>query len=39
MSAPIRILHVDGDGFFASCEVALGQKLEGRPVRVHNFMR
>ena len=29
-----RILHVDGDSFFASCEVALNRKLEGRPVWV-----
>ena len=36
MSAPInnRILHVDGDSFFASCEIALDQKLVGRPVWV-----
>ena len=32
--SPIRILHVDGDSFFASCEVALNQKLQGRPVWV-----
>jgi DNA polymerase-4 len=31
---PIRILHVDGDSFFASCEIALNQKLQGRPVWV-----
>lgn len=31
---PIRILHVDGDSFFASCEIALNPKLEGRPVWV-----
>ena len=31
---PIRILHVDGDSFFASCEIALNQKLRGRPVWV-----
>jgi DNA polymerase-4 len=29
-----RILHVDGDSFFASCEVALDKKLEGRAVWV-----
>ena len=31
---PIRILHVDGDSFFASCEIALNSKLQGRPVWV-----
>jgi DNA polymerase IV len=31
---PIRILHVDGDSFFASCEVALNPKLRSRPVWV-----
>jgi len=31
---PIRILHVDGDSFFASCEIALNQKLQGQPVWV-----
>ena len=31
---PIRILHVDGDSFFASCEIALKPKLQGRPVWV-----
>jgi DNA polymerase-4 len=31
---PIRILHVDGDSFFASCEIALDSKLQGRPVWV-----
>jgi len=31
---PIRILHVDGDSFFASCEIALNPNLEGRPVWV-----
>ncbi|HEY3856027.1 MAG TPA: DNA polymerase IV [Verrucomicrobiae bacterium] len=29
-----RILHMDGDSFFASCEIALDRKLEGRPVWV-----
>ncbi|MFM2083065.1 MAG: polymerase [Verrucomicrobiota bacterium] len=31
---PHRILHVDGDSFFASCEIALDKKLEGRAVWV-----
>ncbi|MBI3881960.1 MAG: DNA polymerase IV [Verrucomicrobia bacterium] len=31
---PQRILHADGDSFFASCEIALDPKLEGRPVWV-----
>jgi DNA polymerase-4 len=30
----LRILHVDGDSFFASCEIALNQKLQGRAVWV-----
>src|ERR1700744_154865 len=29
-----RILHVDGDSFFASCEIALDPKLQGRAVWV-----
>jgi DNA polymerase-4 len=29
-----RILHVDGDSFFASCEIALDPALQGRPVWV-----
>jgi DNA polymerase-4 len=29
-----RILHVDGDSFFASCEIALNDKLQGQPVWV-----
>ena len=31
---PIRNLHVDGDTFFASCEVAMDASLSGRPVWV-----
>ena len=27
-----RILHIDGDSFFASCKMALNPSLEGRPV-------
>jgi DNA polymerase IV len=34
MSRSNRILHVDADSFFASCEIALDRKLEGRPVWV-----
>ncbi len=29
-----RILHIDGDAFFASCEIALDPTLRGRPVFV-----
>src|ERR1700722_6811356 len=31
---PTRILHVDGDSFFASCEIALHPEGQGRPVWV-----
>ena len=31
---PNRILHLDGDSFFASCEIALHPEWEGRPVWV-----
>lgn len=31
-SYPKAILHIDGDAFFASCEVAKNPKLKGRPV-------
>ncbi len=34
MSQINRILHMDGDSFFASCEIALDRKLEGRPLWV-----
>ncbi len=34
MSRNNRILHVDADSFFASCEVAMNPKLQGRPVWV-----
>ena len=34
MSHSNRILHVDGDSFFASCEVALNPELQDRPVWV-----
>src|SRR5579859_1377633 len=33
-TVPNRILHVDGDSFFASCEVALHPEWQGRPVWV-----
>src|ERR1041385_2605756 len=29
-----RILHIDGDSFFASCEIALDKSLEDKPVYV-----
>jgi nucleotidyltransferase/DNA polymerase involved in DNA repair len=32
--APTRILHVDSDSFFASCEIALHLEWQGRPVWV-----
>ena len=31
---PQRILHIDGDSFFASCEIALDPKLKKRPIFV-----
>lgn len=34
MSQNNRILHVDADSFFASCEIALNPKLQGREVWV-----
>lgn len=34
IKAPNRILHVDGDSFFASCEIALNPKLQERAVWV-----
>src|SRR2546425_3750412 len=29
-----RILHIDGDSFFASCEIALDPRLRNRPIFV-----
>jgi len=29
-----RILHFDGDSFFASCEIALNPRLQERPIWV-----
>ncbi|HEX3857945.1 MAG TPA: DNA polymerase IV [Verrucomicrobiae bacterium] len=34
VKAPNRILHVDGDSFFASCEIVLNPKLQERAVWV-----
>ncbi len=34
VKTPTRILHVDGDSFFASCEIALHPEWQGRPVWV-----
>jgi len=34
VKTPNRILHVDGDSFFASCEIALNPKLQERAVWV-----
>src|ERR1051326_6124219 len=31
-SFPRAILHIDGDAFFAACEVAKNQSLRGKPV-------
>src|SRR5580692_12283981 len=32
--SPTRILHVDGDSFFASCEIAMHPEWQDRPVWV-----
>ena len=34
MAPKNRILHIDADSFFASCEIVLDPKLQGRPVWV-----
>jgi DNA polymerase IV len=34
ISFPTRILHVDGDSFFASCEIALHPEWRGKPLWV-----
>ncbi len=31
-SSSAKIIHVDGDAFFASCEIAQNERLRGRPV-------
>ncbi len=31
---PRAIIHIDGDGFFAGCEIAKNPKLQGKPVVV-----
>lgn len=31
-SFPRAILHIDGDAFFANCEVAKNPRLKGKPV-------
>jgi DNA polymerase-4 len=32
MDTTKHILHVDGDGFFAACEISLNPKLKGKPI-------